>query len=177
MDELLKIDPTFNEGMFITKVNNIFVMLHSAVMMDDLNRVRHFISEDVERKYEAILDDLNKNNLRQMYDELNVKTTTIKDVEISNDCVIIKVDIISRYIDYLVNKDTGDYVSGINDHRVEKVNHLEFTKRIGARGYGIDKKCPGCGANIDVNKNGKCEYCGTIFNTESYDWILTSIEV
>ena len=29
----------------------------------------------------------------------------------------------------------------------------------------------------DVNKNGKCEYCGTIFNAENYDWILTSIEV
>ena len=177
MEELLKIDPTFNEGMFITKVNNIFVMLLSSFMMDNLSRVRHFISDEVNEKYEKNLKKLNKQNLRQMYDELNVKTTTIKDVEIKDDCVIIKVDIVSRAIEYLVNKDTGDYVTGIKDYRIEKTNHLEFTKKFGAKGYGMDKKCPGCGANIDVNKNGKCEYCGTIFNAENYDWILTSIEV
>ena len=177
MGELLKIDPTFNEGMFITKVNNIFIMLHSAIMMDDLDRVRHFISDNIEEKYESLLTSLNNRNVRQMYDELNVKSTSIKDIQINEDCVIIKVDITSRYMDYLVDKSTGKFISGFNDHRVEKIYHLEFTKKIGSKNYNIDKKCPGCGANIDINNNGKCEYCGSIFNTENYDWILTSIMV
>ena len=177
MDELLKIDNTFNEGMFITKVNNIFIMLHSAVMMDDLNRVRHFLSEDLAKKYEKVLEDLNSRNVRQMYDELNVKTTVIKDIIINDDRVTIKLEIISRYMDYLVDKTTGKFISGYNDHRVEKVNNLELTKRIGVSSYGVDKKCPGCGANINVNNNGKCEYCGAIFNAKDYDWILTNIIV
>jgi len=177
MEELLKIDPTFNEGMFITKVNNIFIMLHSAIMMDDLNRVRHFLSDDLEKRYEKLLQSYNERNVRQMYDELNVKTTTIKDIQINEDSVIIRVDIISRYMDYLVDKNTGKFISGYNDHRIEKINRLELTKKVGASNYGVDKKCPGCGANINVNHSGKCPYCGTIFNTENYDWILTSIEV
>ena len=177
MEELLKIDPTFNEGMFITKVNNIFVMLHSAVMMNDLDRARHYLSPSLEEKYEKILKDLSNRNVIQMYDELNVKTTTINNIQVDNDCVIIKVDIVSRYMDYLIDKDSGNLVSGYNDHRIEKKNHLTFEKKINSSVYGIDKKCPGCGANIDVNKSGKCEYCGTIFNAEKYDWILTSIEV
>lgn len=177
MNDLLKIDPTFNEGMFITKVNNIFVMLHSSVMMDNLERVKHFLSEDVYQKYDDILKDLNSRNVRQMYDELNVKNTYIKDIEIKEDCVIIKVDITSRYMDYLIDKTTGKFISGYNDHRIEKVNHLELTKKLGISSYKMDKKCPGCGANIDVNNNGKCAYCGSIFNTENYDWILTSIKV
>ena len=177
MNELLKIDSTFNEGMFITKVNNIFVMLHSAVMMDDLSRVKHFLSDDVYKKYESILKDLNQRNVRQMYDELNVKTTTIKDIQILDNRVIINVDIESRYMDYLLNKSNGVFVSGVNNRRIEKINHLEFTKLLTSSNYSIDKKCPGCGANIDVNKNGKCSYCGAIFDTKNYDWILTSIEV
>ncbi len=177
MEELLKIDPTFNEGMFITKVNNIFVMLHSSVMMDNLERVKHFLSNNVYQKYESVLQDLNKRNVRQMYDELNVKNTSIKDITINNDCVIIKVDITSRYMDYLVDKETGKFVSGYNDHRIEKINHLEFTKSLKASSYNMDKKCPGCGANIDVNNSGKCAYCGSTFNAENYDWILTSIIV
>ena len=177
MNELIKMDPTFNEAMFITKVNNIFVMLHSAVMMDNLDRVRHFLSDNVILKYEKILKDLNNRNVRQMYDELNVKETHIRNIEIKEDCVIIKVEIISRYMDYLVDKSTGKFISGYNDHRIEKRNYLELTKMLGAKAYGLDKKCPGCGANIDVNNRGKCDYCGTIFNTKNYDWILTSIEV
>ncbi len=177
MNDLIKIDPSFNEGMFITKVNNIFVLLHSSIMMDSLERVKHFLSEDVYAKYEEILKDLNSRNVRQMYDELNVKETHIKDIKIESDCVIIYVDITSRYMDYIVDKDSKDFISGFNDHRIEKINHLEFTKKIGASIYGADKKCPGCGANINVNNNGKCDYCGTIFDAINYDWILTAIKV
>ena len=34
-----------------------------------------------------------------------------------------------------------------------------------------------CGASIDVNANGKCPYCGTIYNLEDKDWVLTFIEI
>lgn len=177
INDIIKIDPSFNEGMFITKVNNIFIMLHSAIMMDNLDRVRHYISDELEEKYNNLLRNLREHNRRQMYDELNVKTTTIKSLEIVDDSIIVKIDIVSRYMDYLVDKDTGKFISGFNDHRIEKINHLVFTKKIGKSYSGIDKKCPGCGATIDVNNNGKCEYCGAIFNTENYDWILSSIQV
>ena len=176
MDELLDADKNFNEGMFITKVNNIFIMLHSAIMMDDLNRVRHFISYDLEKKYELLLNDLNNKKIRQMYDELNVKSTTIDEINVLSDKIIIKVTIVSRYMDYLVDKDSGKLVSGNNDHRVEKINHLVFEKIKNAKDYKIIRACPRCGASMDINKSGECSYCRTIFNASKYDYILTSIE-
>jgi len=176
MEELLRIDPTFNQGMFITKVNNIFVMLHTAIMMDDIDRVRHYISQELEEKYEKIIEELNSRNVRQMYDELNVKSTSIDNIEVLDNKIKIYVTIVSRYMDYLINKDNGNYVSGVNNHRIEKINKLVIEKKIGNSYSTIDRKCPGCGANIDVNNNGKCDYCGTIFDTENYDWILTSID-
>ena len=163
--------------MFITKVNNIFVMLYTSIMLENLDRVRHFISEDLENKYESILKGYKDKNLRKMYDELNVKNTKIVNVSIENNKAIIKVDLVSRYMDYFVDRDTLKFVSGINNRRVEKMNHLTFEKIIGVNYKDIARKCPSCGANIDVNSNGKCNYCGTIFNTEDYDWILTSIIV
>ncbi len=41
---------------------------------------------------------------------------------------------------------------------------------------GMSRKCPGCGASIDANNSGVCPYCGTVYNTEDYDWVLTGIE-
>lgn len=176
MNELIAIDKSFNEGMFISKANNIFVMLHNAVMMDNLDQVRHFISEELEAKYEKIIDELDSKNECQMYDEFNVKNTFIRNVEIRDGYAYINVDIVSRYMDYIVNKDTGKFIRGINTHRVEKMNHLVFCKKIGATYIGNTIKCPYCGADIDVNASGKCSYCQRIFDAENHDWILISIE-
>ena len=41
----------------------------------------------------------------------------------------------------------------------------------------VEAKCPGCGANINANYSGKCEYCGTTYDTVKYDWILEDIRV
>ena len=106
MEELLKIDTNFNEAMFKTKVDNIFVKLHTAVMLDKLEQVKHFLSDEVYNKYNNKIQELNNNNKIQMYDELNVKSTDIESINILPDKIEIKVRIISRYMDYILEKST-----------------------------------------------------------------------
>ena len=36
--------------------------------------------------------------------------------------------------------------------------------------------CPTCGRPINYNADGTCDYCGTVFNTEKFDYILTDIK-
>lgn len=175
MNELLKIDTNFNEAMFKTKVDNIFVKLHTAVMLGKLEQVKHFLSDDVYNKYQNIINNLNNNNQRQMYDELNVKSTEIENINILEDKIEIKVKIISRYMDYILEKSTGNYLSGNNTSRIEKTNILTFTKKIETKELKMSRKCPSCGANMDLNNYGKCDYCGMVFNLENYDYILTDI--
>ena len=165
----------FNESMFKTKVDNIFVKLFTAIMKGDLTDVDHFISDNVKDKYQAYINELQSKNQRQMYDELNVKNTKIINRESNIEKEIIQVEIISRYMDYIINSDTGDTVSGDDTKRVEKTNILTFEKKKSTKDIKLVRKCPGCGASISVNTSGKCEYCGTIFNQEDYDYILTDI--
>ena len=116
-----------------------------------------------------------KSNLRQMYEELNVKSTDILSAEVDEDKIIVKVLVVSRYMDYLMNKLNGQCVSGNNKSRVEKNNYLVLEKNIAAEKLGVSRKCPACGANMNINESGKCEYCGTIFNVEDFDWVITDI--
>lgn len=167
----------FNEAMFKTKVDNVFVKLYTAIMKGNLDEVSHFISDEVQSKYNAYIENLNAKNLRQMYDELNVKNTKVLSREITAEKEVVKVELISRYMDYLIDKDTGNVVSGDDTRRVERTNYLTFEKKIGAKEIGLVRKCPGCGASLSVNTSGKCEYCGTIYNLEDYDYILVSINV
>ena len=50
-------------------------------------------------------------------------------------------------------------------------------KKIDFQTVGTVNKCPGCGASIDVNASGICPYCGTVYNQEDKNWILSSMNL
>ena len=154
----------FNEAMFKTKVDNIFVKLYTCIMKGNLTDVRHFISEELYNNYINKINELISHNKRQMYDEINVKNTMIINMKILEDKEIIDVEIVSRYMDYIIDINTGDLISGDDTRRIERRNILRFEKKLNTKDFGIVRKCPGCGASINVNNTGKCEYCDTIFN-------------
>lgn len=175
MDELIKIDSSFSLSTFLMKVDNIYVMLCTSIMTNNLDRVAHFISDDLYNEKKQFLYKLNSENLVQMYDELNVKSTNISDVKIYDDKFVITVSLVSRYMDYRIDKTTRNIVSGNNSSRVEKINTLVFTKKRNFNNLGVARSCPKCGANMDLNNTGVCRFCGSVFEQDNYDWILTSI--
>lgn len=160
----------------ITKVNNIFVKLLTAVMKGNLEEVDHFINDDVYKKYNDYIKSLDDKNQRQMYDELNAKFTYINDKKIVDDKELVDVTLVARYMDYILDKDTGDLISGDNTKRIQVKYNIILEKKLNAKDIKVVQTCPGCGASVDVNKSGKCEYCGRIFDLENYDYIVTSIE-
>lgn len=175
INQIINIDNTFNEATFKSYIDNMFVKVYSAIMYDELDTVRHFMNDDVYKKLNSQLEELNKKNLRQMYDELNIKSTEIIDFQVTEENFIITVKLISRYLDYFLNKETGDFISGNNQTRVEKTQILTLTKKRTFLMQKAVRKCPGCGASISINTKGICEYCGATYNLEDYDYILTNI--
>lgn len=167
----------FNESMFKTKVDNIFVKLYTCIMKEDLSDVAHFISDELLSKLDTKIENLKSQNKRQIYDEINVKNTNIINRKIEEDKEIIEVEIISRYMDYIIDKNTGNTIFGDDSRRIEKRNILVFEKRRNAKEIGLVRKCPGCGASISVNTSGRCAYCDTIFNWEDYDYVLVKLSV
>ena len=177
LNELITLDPTFTESSFKTKVDNIFVMLHMSLMTDNMKRVDHFISNEVYEEFTNRLNVLNNNNEKQMFDELNVKSTDIIKVVITPNKYIITVRLISRYMDYIVDKESFNFKRGNNTSRIEKENILTFEKNRNAKVQGVVRFCPNCGHPMDVNKSGFCEYCHSTYNQENYDWVLTNIVI
>jgi len=166
-----------NEAMFKTKVDNIFVKVYTSIMKQNLEDVSHFIGDSLEEELQTKINNLKSQNKRQMYDELNVKDTRILNRYIEEDKEIVEVELISRYMDYIIDIDTGDLLSGDDTRRKEKTNILRFEKKLDTKEIGIVRKCPGCGVSISVNTSGKCDYCGATFNQEDYDYILMSISL
>lgn len=176
VEEFKLIDKTFNESMFLSKVNNVFIKFFTAIMLEELEDIRHFVSEDVYKYAEDIVKRMQNNGWRQMYDELNVKNSEIVSIEVNESVYKIKVFLQSRYLDYIMNLSNDSLVSGNNWDRVQKNWMLTFSRKVEVDTQGVVRKCPGCGAPMNVNYSGKCLYCGAIYNQSDYDWVLTKLE-
>jgi len=176
INEILKYDPEFTESNFKTFIDNVFIQIHLSIMTKEIENIKHFVTEEIYRKIENKINELNSKGLIQMYDETNVKETHIENVEILEDKINIHVKLISRYMEYLIDED-ANFISGNNTSRIEKNNHLIFTKIIDSKELGTVRKCPGCGVTLDINRSGKCEYCGSTFDLDKKGWILTSFEI
>ena len=157
------------------KFSNIFIKLLTGIMCNDLKDIKHYLSEDVYNKYQNIIQENINNNEIHCYDELNVKEINIDRKETDEKYEIIYVSLISRYMDYYIDAKTLDYKRGVNSHRIEVKHDLIFKKLLDVGDRPSVIKCPGCGANLDVNNSGVCIYCGTVHSAETYDYVLYEV--
>ena len=176
VEELVTKDKSFSESGFLAKVDNTYIMILTSIMTENLKRVDHKVGDELYQELTNKLQTLQIKNEIQMYDELNVKDSYIIGIEETENYYEIKVQLISRYMDYQIDKTSREYKSGNNQSRVEKKHVLTFQKKKNTQIEDISRTCPGCGASINANSNGVCDYCGTIYNTEDYDWVLIDIK-
>ena len=47
IQELEKIDKSFSEGTFLTKVDHIFIMILNGIMDNDMTSVKHYLSKNI----------------------------------------------------------------------------------------------------------------------------------
>lgn len=172
-EELIEKDSTFSESQFLREADNTFIIVLSSIMIDNIERVKYMIGEELYQKYSELLDKLNSENQRQMYDEMNIKLTHIEEISEDEENLIIKVLLISRYKEYIANKLTLKYISGNKDTKITKYNRLTFTKKKAFN--SSDKKiCKSCGKENPIAAQ-TCESCQKEFET-NIGWLLTNLE-
>ncbi|MBQ8892439.1 MAG: TIM44-like domain-containing protein [Bacilli bacterium] len=163
-----------SDNELISKFSNIYIMLLYSIMTNDIDRVKHFLSNELYLKYKSIVENHIKNHETQMYDELNVYKINIESIEVIDNKEVVTVRLISRYMDYIMDNETKKIKSGVNTHRIEKTNILTFEKNVGEVNKKVIHTCPNCGANLDINYNGICSYCNQSVDLKE-DYILVDI--
>ena len=169
-------DNSYNEEMFKSKINNMMIQILYAEMMQNLDPVRHFLTDKLEKEFEEKIIDRKKKKQRQMYDELNVSSTEIISVTFDENYYIVVAQMTIKYINYIIDLN-GNYVSGNQKKRTKNDYTVTFKKTKAYKEFSLSRNCPNCGHNINVSLNGKCEYCDTIYNLEDYDYIVTDIKM
>ena len=179
LQNLIKQDSEFTESKFRSKVENEFIQIISAIMVGKIERIHHFVNEEVYIKIKnRVIENLNNNRI-EFFDEPNVATIELLQLEELEDKFNLNIKILFKSYNYYVDKITRKFISGDKpgQDRSQIYYNLTFTKKKNAKHLGAARKCHSCGGNLYLNMNGKCRYCGNIFNLEDYDWVITKMDI
>lgn len=177
LENLIKYDSDFAESKFKSKVENMFVQIKLSMVTGKIEKIDHFVNDQTYEKIKQKVDTDKENNRIQIYDELNVAGVQIRNIEELQDSFQIEVVVHSKALEYYIRKDNKQFLSGDKNLRTDRFTNITLKKMKNAQKYKAVRKCPTCGADVDVNLNGQCSYCHTIFNLEKYDWVIVEMEI
>lgn len=177
LENLISQDSEFSEAKFKSKVENEFVQIMLSMVTGKTERIKHFVNNETYSKIVQKVENDIANNRIQMYDELNVANVDLVNIQELDDRFQINVSVHSKALDYYLDRTTRQFLSGNNTNRIERDIDIVFQKIKNNKALGNSRKCPSCGASIDINNSGKCIYCGAIFPLENYDWVITFMNI
>lgn len=175
IEEIIKADDSFSESTFLSNVDHIFIMILNSIQNNNMEDVRHYLANDVYVNFNNMINEYKNKNIRRYFDEMNVKSSKIVGNMITDNFITIEVELVSRYMDYFTDMDYN-YISGINDKRIEKIHKITLSKRRHTKHLEEARRCTYCGNILDINNSGLCKFCRKPFNMEEYGYLVTYID-
>lgn len=172
-------DPKFDEQKFKTHSKKVFMSVQEGWTKQDQEGCRAFMAEDVYQSHQMQIDSMRTNKIKNVLENIVVGSTEIVRVDQDEEYDKIAVKIRASMKDYKVNAETGKLIEGSKAQTPPFTEYWIFIRKAGLKTKvkdGIfDRKCPNCGAPIQVSVSGECKYCDANVVNGDYDWILSEI--
>ncbi|MFC1721685.1 Tim44/TimA family putative adaptor protein [Patescibacteria group bacterium] len=170
-------DPNFNEQDFIGYVQNAFYKIQEAWEQQNLNIGRPYLADQLMQRYTNQISDLKSRGERSVVENMVIGHQNITGVrsDAQHDYITVKID--ASATDYTVDKN-NKIIRG--DKKIKPFTEFWTFMRKGDVKSDPKKgaqanTCPNCGAPLQLNATGKCDYCNTIVTSGDYDWVLNEI--
>ena len=137
-EELKRIDKSYNEEEFINNSFEVFKNIQLLWSKSDLNKIKNLISDDIYNDYAKKIDELKKQDRKNIMDNIILKTNKIVDVLIDKD-ITINCEMKITCIDYIIDKD-DKVVKGKKDKPINYTYELSFNKKINDKKLILIKK-------------------------------------
>ena len=136
----------------------------------DEETIRKYTTDEMYNMYLMQLDTLKvKNQKNIMYDIKYIGSSIKKRYEENRQETIVMNMQVSCY-DFIIDTKTNNVVRG-NATKLNIYNYeLTFVRKKESKVLGI---CPRCGAPVEGNNNGICEYCKSTIISNDYTLIMS----
>jgi predicted lipid-binding transport protein (Tim44 family) len=176
-------DPDFDEDRFLADVQRSFFTVEEAWTELEPDMSRQVMADGLWQQHKVQIENYQRNGTRNVLDGLAVGKVTVLGASSDQTFDTITVRILAACADYDVatadGKD-GKVVRG-NKHDMSQFEEdwiFQRSAKATTKGAGgtMQKKCPNCGAPLDVDLAGICKFCRAPVMSGDYDWVLTRID-
>lgn len=172
IEELIKVKiPNFDKYKFLKQGFDIYYKVQEAWMNFKLEDVRANLTDELYNMYESQLTTLEVKGEQNIMKDMVMRYSFLKDVSVQNNNITITTGYIIEQYDYIADINTGKLIRGEANKKMRVEYEMKFRKALDENST-IDK-CPNCGAKVDINSGGVCEYCGSKIVSDNSEWVLT----
>lgn len=163
--------PDFNKQEFLNNGYKMYCDIQEAWMNFKLEDVKDVITDELYNMYESQLTTLEVKGEQNVMKDFALQRSFLKDVAKQNDTITITTGYIIEFYDYIAEQTSGKVLRGTDKRKVRVTYEMKFRQTLDQSKKVT--KCPNCGADIEMNTTGICEYCRTKLVTENTKWVLT----
>lgn len=175
-------DPDFSEAVMLSKAENLFMTMQLAWAQQEYEPLRPFLSNALYEQHAKQLADKIARDEKNVSSQIAVLHSKLESYSTDGHTDYLNIWLRVKMKDHIVQKSNPSKVISGNPDRIYFFDfRWQFTRTAGAKTIaatdGVNTgECPNCGANINMNQSGKCDYCGSVISTTEYDWVLSKID-
>ncbi len=169
-------DPALTDESFAARLHHIYHQLNSAWVARELSGARPYVSDGMFGYLQYWIDSYRVQRLRNCMDDARMHHWTFAKLTRDRyfDAATVRIWALAK--DYTLTED-GKLVGGSKSLEREYSEYWTLVRSAARRGQAHDAKaCPNCGAPLNIDVAGSCEYCGAHVTGGEFDWVLSRIE-
>lgn len=170
INEIKKHLPSFDVNQFLSNGFNIYMRIEEAWMNFELDKVRDIITDEMFNMYESQLTSMEMKGEQNIMKDFKLLNSAITNASIQNNMLQVTTRYVIEFYDYIIKKDTKQVVRGNSNRKIRMVYEMTFIEKL--EKTKLDK-CPNCGAKVDMNSSGICEYCNSKIVDDNTEWVMS----
>ena len=177
IENFYNIDPTFSPEEMKRRIADMYADFQKCWQEKDISPLRRYMTSAFYAQMDRQLDNYRNNHRTNYIDDIKVLGIELIGwrKEGSNIAMIARIH--TSIIDYVTDDNTGDIIRGsMKDQKRMCYEWTVVRPECPPSNRSSVQTCPNCGAHIDVNYSGVCEYCGTTISTPGADWAVSNIK-
>lgn len=173
-----KSQQSFPPGLDSEKIKTAFLSIQQAWQNKDLKNVRKWISDGVYQRFNAQFKMMNK--LSQVNTLSNISIANITPIATDEEGNYETADIAIHFRmtdEFISEKYPSFNVKYRGETAVEYWTFIRRKDALTDTNLYNNNNCPNCGAPFEIKMGeiSRCNGCGTLTNSGSYDWVLSEI--
>ena len=180
MSSFTEIDPAFDSGAFTEKLSNLYVQMQNGWTDKDISSLRPYFTDAYFTQMDRQLNSYRNQHKTNYVEKIAVLGVELRGWKQEGGLDHIIVNMRTRIVDYTLDDNTGKLLSGSRTAEKFMVYEWDLCRTSGKQtgtGDGMTRTvCPSCGAPVDINVSARCEYCGTVLTSSTFDWAICGIK-